>query len=182
MFGKKEGLEEMNRTSAPISTTPRSKINVIKPSAQLQFTDINHPNPLIKISNNIISPSEAGAGGPGSTNGNTEVVNTSAIIDGKIFEMGWKSLVGTDLVFDDYGELIGTVKEHLVHNDRVKIVPNDSGIKDEDLEEEEEEYDDEMVSEEKDTQSQFLKRAIKLAKRKEGASTTANTTVDTTMN
>lgn len=175
MFGRKEGFNDPRR---PTNNTPRSKINVIKPSAQFQFTDISRANPLIKLSNNATISTEGtttGGGATGASRNNGDVVNTSTIIDGKIFEMGWRSLVGTDLVFDDYGELVGRVKEHLVHEENVKIVARDGHGESVEGEEENGEGGAEDAgkgdgeAEEKDTQSMFLKKALKLAKRKESS-------------
>ncbi|ABN65550.1 putative transcription initiation factor [Scheffersomyces stipitis CBS 6054] len=157
MIGKAQNFEDSNNLE-----TPTSKVNIIKPAAQFQITELNNDNPLIKLSNNSTAP------GVQDTNNGNDAINSINVIDGKIYETSWKKLVGTDLIFDDYGELIGKVTEHLTVNENVKIVLKDSSKTKEDSDEEEE------VDANGDLktagQSAFLKHAIKLAKKKEAHS------------
>jgi len=141
------------------SNTPRSKTNIIKPSAQFQISELGGETPLIKLSNNSTSSGGHEASG-------NESLNNINIVDGKIYETSWKTLVGTDLIFDDYGELIGKVNEHLTCNENVKIEPKESGkVKEEDGTDEEMAESDEQTKGQ-DFQSNFLKKAIKIAKKK----------------
>lgn len=158
MIGKNQHFDESNN-----SDTPRSKINLIKSSAQFQITDLNHDNPMVKLSNNS---GTSGASSSGAA-ANGESINNMNVIDGKIYETSWKKLVGTDLVFDDYGELIGKVKEHLTCNELLRLQAKENPQ----AEEEEEEEPSKTVTpegEEVNDQSAFLKKALKAARRKEG--------------
>ncbi|RLV91193.1 Transcription factor tau 55 kDa subunit [Spathaspora sp. JA1] len=152
------------------AASTRTKVNMIKPHAKFQFTDLSYPNPLVKLSQNTI-PTVDGVG-------SEELLNSMNLIDGKIFESSWKSLVGTDLIFDDYGELIGSVKEHLVCNENVKLVPKKEKVKAVEKEKAKPDEDVMDVDESEQTppadgsiptgfQTQFFKRAMKQAKEKE---------------
>lgn len=137
--------------------TPRSKTNVIKPSAQFQISELGGATPFIKISNNNMTSG-------GHELSDNESLNNINIVDGKIYETRWKSLVGTDLIFDDYGELVGKVKQHLSCSENIKIEPKESKVKEEDLDEDMADSDEQ--SKVQDFQSAFLKKAIKIAKKK----------------
>lgn len=84
---------------------------MLKPSSQFQISDINDDHPLIKVSNNE-SKAELNK---------KRDVQTS--FEGRIFQTEWKQLVGSELIFDDYGELVGKVSEHLVTQENVTIAP-----------------------------------------------------------
>ncbi|ODV79063.1 transcription factor TFIIIC, tau55 subunit [Suhomyces tanzawaensis NRRL Y-17324] len=159
MIGKTQDFEESNSLE-----TPRSKNNIIKPSAHFQLTELDNDNPLIKLSNN------SNIGGSNELGGNNDSLNNLSVIDGKIYQTDWKKLVGTDLIFDDYGALIGQVNEHLLCNEHVKIVPRESNKVKEEAEDDEDllERDDESKTQH-ETQTQFLKKAIKTAKKKSTA-------------
>lgn len=147
MAAKSQNFEDSNNFESTIS-----KINLIRPSSQFQITDINNESPLVKISNrNLTLTAES------NTN---DIVNNLGVIDGKIFETNWKRLVGTDLIFDDYGEFIGKVQEHLTCNESTKILPkeNEKASAVEELE-----PSTRDIKEEKTT---FLKKAINYAKLK----------------
>lgn len=135
------------------SDTPRSKPNMIKPSSNFQITNINDDHPFIKISNNNsnIGPEVS----------NNEGINNLSVIDGKIYQSNWNQLVGTELLFDDYGELIEKVTEHLTCNESVKVTPKDSQENNEDDEDE-----DMEGKESKQENTNFLKKAIKYAQKK----------------
>lgn len=124
------------------ATEAGAKVHYIRPASQFQMTNLIHENPLIKLTNNS------------SANNDQNDVNSINVIDGKIYQTSWKSLVGTDLIFDEYGELIGKVNEHLVVNENIKLEGEDA---------EEEEEDDEVEEVRKDYKTPFLKKAIKLA-------------------
>ena len=51
MIGKAQNFEDSNNLE-----TPTSKVNIIKPAAQFQITELNNDNPLIKLSNNSTAP------------------------------------------------------------------------------------------------------------------------------
>lgn len=127
----------------------RSHSHYIRPSSQFQMTDLIHPNPLIKLTNNNIAAHNQ----DGDINSNDG--SSINVIDGKIYQTEWKKLVGTDLIFDEYGELIGKVNEHLVVNENVLF-------EGEDMEDEEE---PEVSAH--NLKSAFLNKAIKLASAKE---------------
>jgi len=84
-------------------------------------------------------------------------INNINVIDGKIYQTSWKKLVGTDLIFDEYGELIGKVNEHLTVDENVKF--------------EAKEDDDEEDNEDSkgDSQTTFLKKALKVAGAKQAS-------------
>lgn len=138
------------------STEAGTKVHYIRPGSQFQMTDLIHPNPLIKLTNNSSATNEQND------------VNSINVIDGKIYQTSWKSLVGTDLIFDEYGELIGKVKEHLVTNENVKLENKDAG------EEEEETEDSRGDSARNDSRTPFLKKAIKQVSTQQQASRIRN--------
>lgn len=150
MIGKNQNFDEPNYAG-----TPTSRINLIKSLAHFQITDLNHDNPMLKLSNNSVTAGNSSETG--------ESINNMNVIDGKIYETQWKTLVGTDLIYDDYGELIGKVNEHLTCNELVRLQPKETEKDEEDDEETPEiaEGDDEN-----NEQSNFLKKAIKIAKKK----------------
>ncbi|CAI5760422.1 unnamed protein product [Candida verbasci] len=92
---------------------PKIKRNVIKPSANFQFTDLKESHPLIKLSNNRDTQQDV-IEEKLSTKRKSKIVQPSDIIDGRIYETSWNKIVGTELIFDEYGELIGKVEEHIV--------------------------------------------------------------------
>ncbi|CAK9442188.1 uncharacterized protein LODBEIA_P59310 [Lodderomyces beijingensis] len=157
-----ENLGSATSSTKTKSQTPRAKNNIIKSSAQLQFTDLSGASPLVKISNN----SAVGSATETSTNGTlNHVMDASELINNRIFETKWHELVGSELIFDDYGELIGQVKEHLTCNPKSKFVslkPPEPKVKEEKDAEEE-------GTNRRRKQSAFLKRAIRIAKAREKA-------------
>lgn len=129
--------------------TSNSKQNYIKSSSHLQVTDLNNQNPMIKLSNSNV-------------NTDNDSINNVSVIDGNIYQTNWSKLVGTDLVFDDYGELIGSVREHLKCDENVKVTSkNEKEKKDTDM------ADDDSDVKVKDEQTSFLLKAIKASKKKE---------------
>ena len=101
-----------------------SRVNVIKPTSELQVVGLDTDTPLVKLSNNA------------------DVANLSSTsIDGKIYRGEWRPLVGTDMVFNDTGELVGTVREHIYCDDANVLVPRETGDEDEIEEEDAEETD-----------------------------------------
>ncbi|QEL62570.1 hypothetical protein SBP28_004452 [Candidozyma auris] len=77
---------------------------LINPNAKFQITGIEQENPFFKISENSVA---------GLDTESASFSNSNAI-DGQIYQASWKKLLGTELIFDDFGELVGTVREHLV--------------------------------------------------------------------
>ncbi|KAI3406456.2 TFC7 [Candida oxycetoniae] len=137
---------------------PRYKNNIVKSSAQLQFTNLSQETPLIKISNNSIysmDPKSTNVGSSSHNAPNNHIVDASDVIDGRIYETRWQEYVGSELIFDDYGELVGKVKEHLTCKENVKFVPTKSQDKDK-----ENAGGDHGRA---NGESSFLKKAIKLA-------------------
>lgn len=125
---------------------------LINPNAKFQLTELDHPTPLFKISNN-----SSAAADPESIS----FSNLSAV-DGQIYKTEWSKLLGTELIFDDYGELVGTVREHLVANLSVKVKSKPTDIK-----EDGDNGETENATAEVDSRTAFLKRAIATARKKE---------------
>ncbi|GEQ66568.1 hypothetical protein JCM33374_g231 [Metschnikowia sp. JCM 33374] len=122
---------------------------LINPNAKLQLTELDHETPLFKISDNANVAADP----------ESVLFSNLSAIDGQIYKTSWNKLLGTELIFDEYGELIGTVREHLVTDPSVKIKskPVDSNV------------DEEMEtnsSEVTDLKTAFLKKAIAAAKSK----------------
>lgn len=117
-----------------------SKDYMISPGSQFQITNLDHANPLVKLSSN-----DEGGG-----------LTNLSLIDGNILQTKWAKLIGTDLIFDDYGEHIGTVREHLVCQ-LSKVQPKE---KEEDFEELKREKGEEA-------QTLFYRKAMAAAKRAE---------------
>lgn len=136
-----------------------SSKNLIQPSSLFQITDIDHETPLMKLSNNNLN-----------SDANTTSMNNLAVVDGKIFQTKWLRLVGTDLIFDDYGEIVGSVREHLSCESHIKIKPKKEVSKEEENEDEAE--DDDSKKETKkdtkkdDTRTAFFKKALRAAKKR----------------
>ena len=180
--------------------TPRFKNNILKPSARLQMTSLGDESPLIKISNNTsnaantsntstardhsatttTAASPEGRKHKSSKKHTNSIIDASALINGRIFETNWHELTGSELIFDDYGELIGQVKEHLTCNDKVKFTPNKKAQQQRSGEQVDfVEFEDDAITGESSSAksegnlnlkpSPFLRNAIKLAKRKEYA-------------
>lgn len=124
--------------------TSTSKQNYIKSSSHFQITDLDNTNPLMKLSNS-----------------NESADDNLSVIDGNIYQTKWSNLVGTDLIFDDYGELIGCVREHLSCDENVKISSKNEKDKKEDN------SDDEDDVKEKEEKTSFLLKAMKTAKKKQ---------------
>lgn len=96
------------------SVTHHKSETLINPGSQFRITNLDDDHPMLQLSNN---------GGIGSE-GESAISNAS-LIDGKIFSTNWAKLVGTDLVFDDTGELIGKVKEHLICDANITVANNE---------------------------------------------------------
>lgn len=123
---------------------------LINPSAKFQITRLDEANPLFKISDNANAAADPES---------IAFSNLSAI-DGQIYQTNWSRLLGTELIFDENGELVGTVREHLVADPSVKIKQKPQGTTSEDgmeLDSNEEEID---------TKTAFLRKAIANAKAK----------------
>ncbi|KAI5949540.1 TFC7 [Candida jiufengensis] len=143
--------------------------NILKPSAKLQISDITAEHPLIKISNNksINEPdliSKTNKIGNSSNNNHHNLIDYSALLNEKIMETKWNKLIGSELLFDEYGELIGQVKEHLtcvnkvIFEKRKEVVKNNDNM-DIDLSNDE----DEDGSKSKFKGSTFWKQSIRNA-------------------
>lgn len=121
---------------------------LINPNAKFQITSLEDPNPLFRISDNT-SPADR----------ERALFNNLAAIDNHIFSTRWAKLVGTEMVFDDYGEHVASVKEHLVADPLVRV--REKPDKDEKLDK-----DAMDVDEEADSKTAFLRRALAAARAK----------------
>ncbi|CCG25278.1 RNA polymerase III transcription initiation factor complex (TFIIIC) subunit [Candida orthopsilosis Co 90-125] len=162
--------------------TPRFKNNILKPSARLQMTSLGDKSPLVKISNNTSNatvrdpshtPTTSTTEGNSHKSKHSSIIDASTLINGQIFETNWHELTGSELIFDDYGELIGQVKEHLTCNDKVKFIPKKSHNEGKPVDYVDfedgfaEESSVKLEGNVKSKPSPFLRNAIKVAKRKE---------------
>ncbi|KAL6450440.1 TFC7 Transcription factor tau 55 kDa subunit [Candida maltosa Xu316] len=137
---------------------PKIRNHIIKPSAQLQFSDLTDEHPLVKISNNVTLAEPSAAKG---TKSRQVQIDGSKLIDRRIFETSWKRLQGTELVFDENGKFIGKLKEHLVCDNDTKFAVkkrNNNGAAAEDGIAEPDQQGSQA--------SQFLRKAIHAAKQK----------------
>lgn len=88
----------------------------MNPGAKLQITEIDHETPLFKLSDNANATADPN---------NNSFSNLSAI-DGQIYKTNWQRLIGTELIIDDYGDPVGTVREHLIAREAVKTFTSPS--------------------------------------------------------
>lgn len=144
----REGVKEENEA------TSFSEQLLINPNAKFQVTRLDEENPLFKVSNNA----NAGADPESLT-----FSNLSAI-DGQIHQTNWTRLLGTELIFDENGEFVGTVREHLVTDSNVKIKPKPLGSAPDDA------MDTDSDNEQTDTKTAFFKKALQAARLKNDAS------------
>lgn len=89
-------------------STSRRK-NGIKPLLEFQITAVGEELPLIKLSNN----------------GDISNLLSTVGDGGNIYAGQWNKLVGTDLVFDDYGEVVGVVREHIKCDENFVLKPKE---------------------------------------------------------
>lgn len=125
-----------------------SKHSRIGPSSQFQMTEIDDEAPLVKLTNR-------------DDNAENDTLNNVSIVEGNIYQASWSRLVGTDLIYNEHGELVAKVRDHLACNEAIKILKNEKG-KNEELSVSEEEEN----GTKKDDSTAFLRKAIRLAKKK----------------
>lgn len=97
---------------------------IINPGAKLQLTELDHESPLFKISDNANATADP----------NSRLFSNLSAIDGQIYKTSWARLLGTELIVDDYGEVVGTVREHLMTEGTVKPLPGQGVSVDMDVE------------------------------------------------
>lgn len=142
--------DDLTREAAKENGAPElSEQLLINPGAKFQITKLDHDTPLFKISDNANAAADPES---------IAFSNLSAI-DGQIYQTSWSRLLGTELIFDDYGEVVGTVREHLVSDPTVSVKPKQN-------DEKEDAMDIDSETEETDTRTAFLRRAIAAAKAK----------------
>lgn len=124
-----------------------SKQLIINPGAKLQITELDNDTPLFKISDNANATADP----------NSRLFSNLSAIDGQIYKTKWTRLLGTEVIVDDYGELVGTVSEHLVSDSIVKPVSVNRTDK----------SDPGVTGDEGDSKTPFLRKAISLAANKE---------------
>lgn len=121
---------------------------LINPNAKLQLTELDHETPLFKISDNANVAADP----------ESMLFSNLSAIDGQIYKTSWTRLLGTELVFDEYGDLVGTVREHLVTDPSVKVKPKLENAVDADK--------DTTPLDASDTKTSFFKKAVAAAKLK----------------
>ncbi|KAM9899938.1 hypothetical protein OXX79_005433 [Metschnikowia pulcherrima] len=121
---------------------------LINPNAKLQLTELDHETPLFKISDNANVAADP----------ESMLFSNLSAIDGQIYKTSWTRLLGTELVFDEYGDLVGTVREHLVTDPSVKVKPKLENAVDADK--------DTTPPDASDTKTSFFKKAVAAAKSK----------------
>lgn len=112
------------------------------------MTEIDDEAPLVKLTNR-------------DDNADNDTLNNVSIVDGNIYQTKWSRLVGTDLIYNEYGELVAKVRDHLTCNEAIKILKNEKDKNEEPYIPEEE--DNNLK---KDDSTAFLRKAIRLAKKK----------------
>lgn len=115
---------------------------IINPGAKLQITELDNDTPLYKISDNANATADP----------NSRLFSNLSAIDGQIYKTKWTRLLGTEVIVDDYGELVGTVREHLLSESVVKPISVSS-----------EKAESSTTVEEGDSKTPFLRKAILLA-------------------
>lgn len=140
----RDGVKDENET------TSFSEQLLINPNAKFQITRLDEENPLFKVSNNANASADPES---------LSFSNLSAI-DGQIHQTNWTRLLGTELIFDENGEFVGTVREHLVTDPAVKVKLKQQGTATEDL------MDTDSENEEADTKTAFFKKALSTARAK----------------
>lgn len=133
---------------------PQTRPASIKPTTHFQISDLSARLPLAKLSNNN------GVHVVGSES-NAKSLNMNPL-DGKVFATTWRPLVGTELLFDDYGDHVGTITEHLAYAEHIKVNQKEEpkppkAETDKDAEEEPS----------KETQNQFMRKALKYARQRQ---------------
>lgn len=125
---------------------------IINPGAKLQLTELDHESPLFKISDNANATADP----------NSRIFSNLSAIDGQIYKTSWARLLGTELIVDDYGEVVGTVREHLVTEGTVKSLPSGGAPVEMDV-------DDKDTAQMINSRSPFFRTALAAAQRKQGA-------------
>lgn len=77
---------------------------VIKPNSKIQISSLLEENPMIKLSNNTGDDQESST---------SELFNQLSTMNDQVHQFKWEKLIGTDLIFDEYGELVCKNKDHL---------------------------------------------------------------------
>lgn len=128
----------------------------INPNAKFQLAGVEEERPLFKISENMVA---------GADSESASFSNSNAI-DGQIYQARWKKLLGTELVFDDDGAVIGTVREHLVAepSNKARKKPSASASDKSDAMDV-----DSEAGEKADMRTSFLKTAVAAARSKAAA-------------
>lgn len=91
------------------------KSHLIKPLSYFQITELNHATPLFKILNNYTRPVRQPSDRPKGAD------VALKILDGRIFSTEWTELVGTDMIFDDEGELLAISRDHLQVDEQISL-------------------------------------------------------------
>lgn len=143
--------EEVNRDAIKTEneTASFSEQLLINPNAKFQITRLDEDHPLFKVSNNANSAADPES---------LSFSNLSAI-DGHIHQTNWSKLLGTELIFDENGDLVGTVREHLLADLSVKVKPKPQQSSGDDITET-------APGAESDSRTAFLKKALAAARAK----------------
>lgn len=120
---------------------------LVNANAKLHLSRLDEDHPLFKLSDNTTQPLDAES---------ASFSNANAI-DNQIFLANWARLLGCDLVFDDYGELMACVQDHLIADPLVKVRARPQTQANDDMD---------IDGPDPDMKTAFLKRAIATAKSK----------------
>lgn len=138
----RDGVKDENETAS------FSEQFLINPNAKFQITGLDDEHPLFKVSNNANLAADPES---------LSFSNLSAI-DGQIHQTNWSRLLGTELIFDENGLLVGSVRERLIADPSVKVKPKHQQSMDDTTET--------VTGEESDFRTAFLKKAIAAARAK----------------
>lgn len=151
--------DEVARDQEKTENLAFSEQLLINPNARFQITRLDEETPLFKVSNNANVAADPES---------LSFSNLSAI-DGQIHQTKWSRLLGTDLIFDENGQYVGPVREHLVTERGVSVKQrSDKTEKDTDSDEKNDEdvKNDDVKSDDIDTTTAFFKKALAAARAK----------------
>lgn len=96
---------------------------MIKPSSTFQITSLLEENPMIKLQNNLVEEDFT-------EENSSQYLDRLPSLNDQIYQFKWEKLMGNDLIFDEYGELVCKTNEHLNWDSSVKFQPKSNDAKD----------------------------------------------------